>query len=108
MFKKFGGALKRLGRKAKIAASLMSVAAVTAITTVVASAAGETTDPTSSSASDLATVISSAGNDLKTAITTLVSTLSPILISVSVSGFGIYAVVMLFKLVKKMFSKAAG
>lgn len=104
MFKKFGGALKRLGRKAKIAASLMSVAAVTAITTVIASAE----ETTSSSGTSLADTIKSAGATLESSLSALVSALAPVLVSVSISGFGVYAVVMLFKLGKKLFSKAAG
>lgn len=105
MFKKFGGALKRLGRKAKIAASLMSVAAVTAITTIVASAEDTVT---TGSGSDISSVINTASASIKETLTTLVSTLAPVLVSVSVSGLGIYAVIMLFTLAKKLFKKAAG
>lgn len=104
MFKKFGSTLSWFGRKARIAASLMSVAAVTAITTVVSSAAGETTTTDNS----LAESIKSAGETLETSLTALVTALAPVLVTVSVSGLGIYGVVMLFKLGKKLFSKAAG
>lgn len=107
MFKKIGSALKRFGRKAKIAASLMSVAAVTAITTVIASAAGETTSSTSSSF-DFASVISDAGDTIQSTLLTLVNTLAPTLVTISVSGLGIYAIIMLFTLAKKLFKKAAG
>lgn len=106
MFKKFGGALKRLGRKAKIAATLMSVATVTAITTVIASAEEPTT--TVGSTYSLSSVISDAAASIKDTLTTLVSTLAPVLVSVSVSGLGIYAIIMLFTLAKKLFKKAAG
>lgn len=105
MFKKFGGALKRLGRKAKIAATLMSVATVTAITTVIASA--EETGTTASTF-DFSSVISSAGNTIQSTLLTLVNTLAPTLVTISVSGLGIYAIIMLFTLAKKLFKKAAG
>lgn len=106
MLKKFGGALKRLGRKAKIAVSLMSVAAVTAITTVIASAEEPTGTVTSSF--DFSKIVSDAGATLEKCLSNLVTSLTPVLITVSVSGLGIYAVIMLFTIAKKLFKKAAG
>ena len=91
----------RMSRKAKYCAAMMSAAIGTAIMSVVASAEDGT--PT-----NMQTVITDAGSQLKTEFGNLVSTVVPVLIGIAVTGLVIYGVIYLFRMAKKLFSKAAG
>lgn len=103
MFDRLKSFIGRMSRKAKCCTALMSAAVGTAIMSVAASAEGEATGST-----DIGSIITSAGNTLKSEFTTLVSTLVPVLIGIAVVGLGLYACIYLFRMAKKFFSKAAG
>lgn len=62
----------------------------------------------SSGTSAVTTVIQEAGSTLITQFTELATAVIPVIISIAVVGLGIYAVVYLFNMAKKFFSKAAG
>ena len=84
----------------KIAA--VSVAAVSALAMSVSAFAED------GGSNVMSEAISSAGDTLKSEFSTLVTTLVPTLVGIAIVGLGIYAVVILFKMAKSLFSKAAG
>lgn len=77
-------------------------AAVGACASIAVSACAE------SSSSDIESVVSSAGETLKSEFVTLVGVLVPILVGIAVVGLSLYAIIYLFKMAKKFFGEAAG
>lgn len=60
---------------------------------------------------DISTIVNSAGSTLQTQfvalVQALVQALVPVVIGVAVAGLGMYAIIQLFKLGKKLFGTAA-
>lgn len=56
---------------------------------------------------DISTIVNSAGSTLQTQFVALVQALVPVVIGVAVAGLGMYAIIQLFKLGKKLFGTAA-
>lgn len=56
---------------------------------------------------DISTIVNSAGSTLQTQFVALVQALVPVVIAVAVAGLGMFAIVNLFKLGKKLFKTAA-
>ena len=56
---------------------------------------------------DISSIVSSAGTTLKSQFVALVQALVPVVIAVAVAGLGMFAIVNLFKLGKKLFKTAA-
>ncbi len=56
---------------------------------------------------DISSIVNSAGSTLQTQFVALVQALVPVIIGVAVAGLGMYAIIQLFKLGKKLFSTAA-
>lgn len=56
---------------------------------------------------DISTIVNSAGSTLQTQMVALVQALVPVVIGVAVAGLGMYAVIQLFRLGKKLFGTAA-
>ena len=102
MFDRVKSFAKRMGNKLKYGAAIVSAAIGTAIMTVVASA-----DDSTSTASTLETAVTNAGAQLQSEFSTLVTTISPVLIGIAVTGLGIYAVIFLFRMAKRLFSAAS-
>ena len=98
---------KSLFTKAKINSKLFVTACITALTACAMSICACAEDA-SSAASSNAQIIQTAGTQLITEFTNLATALVPVIITISVTGLGIYAVIYLFKLVKQTFSRAAG
>ncbi len=96
---KFKSLSSRVKRKI-LPAALSAAVAVTSLSIV---ACAEET-----ASSDMTTIISDAGEQLKTEFVNLVSTLVPAVIGIAVVGLGIYGVITLFTMAKKFFKKAAG
>lgn len=101
MLNKIKGFLKRVGRKAVIA----GISAVSACAMAVSSFA---VDGTEAAGGNMASVINSAGTTLEAEFMAMVNSLVPVLIAIAMVGLGMYAIVYLFKMAKKMFGKAAG
>ena len=97
MFKK----LKALPKRIKAVVAVAPVAVVSAMTTVAASA--ETVE-----ANNMESMMKSAGEQLTTQFSTLVSTIVPVVIGILGSGLVIFGIIALIKLAKKTFSKVAG
>ncbi len=77
-------------------------AAITACAMSICASAAET-DTT-----DMSSIITTAGETLKTEFTLLVQTMVPLLVSIGVVGLSVFAIVSLFNMAKKFFKKAAG
>ncbi|MFQ7029540.1 MAG: hypothetical protein ACLU3P_02275 [[Eubacterium] siraeum] len=100
--------LKNLSGKAKkimlsvgtgvVAASAMAIAAC---------AEGAQGADGSATTLDISTIVNSAGSTLQTQMVALVQALVPVVIGVAVAGLGMYAVIQLFRLGKKLFGTAA-
>ena len=56
---------------------------------------------------DISSIVNSAGSTLQTQFVALVQALVPVVIGVAVAGLGMYAIIQLFKLGKKLFGTAA-
>ncbi len=87
----------------KVGAAVIGVCA-TSLLAVSAFAAAEGTE----SAGNMETVVNNAGTLLKSEFTSMVNSLVPILITIALVGLGMYAIIYLFKMAKKLFANAAG
>lgn len=83
-----------------VAASAMAIAACAEGSDAGTTTAGATT-------LDISTIVNSAGSTLQTQFVALVQALVPVVIAVAVAGLGMFAIVNLFKLGKKLFKTAA-
>lgn len=100
MFQKIKKAV--LKKFKRIAVKLMSVAAMISVLAVGAFAA-ESTD-----GGNMSSIINTAGTTLQAEFTSMVNSLVPVLIAIAMVGLGMYAIIYLFKMAKKLFAKAAG
>lgn len=94
--------LKALPKRIKAVAAAASVAVVSAMTTVAASA--ETVEATN----NMETMMKSAGDQLTEQFTSLVGTIIPVIIGILGSGLVIFGIMALIRLAKKTFGKVAG
>lgn len=100
MFFRIKNAILKKGKR--IAAVLMSVFTAVSVFAVGAFAADST-----EGGSNMAEIISSAGSTLQAEFLSLVKTLGPILITIAIAGLGMFAIIYLFKVAKKLFTNAA-
>ena len=94
--------LKNLSGKAKKIMLSVGTGVVAASAMAIAACAEEP-----SSTMDITTIVNSAGSTLQTQMVALVQALVPVVIGVAVAGLGMYAVIQLFRLGKKLFGTAA-
>lgn len=94
-----------ISKRAKKVLFGIVAAAFTCITLSISAYASE---DASSSSSVMGEAISSAATVIQAEFAALVNTLVPVLVTIAISGLGMYAVIMLFKFAKKLFAKAAG
>ena len=99
MFKFF----KNLSGKAKKIMLSVGTGVVAASAMAIAACAEEPASTTL----DISSIVSSAGTTLEAQFVALVQALVPVVIAVAVAGLGMFAIVNLFKLGKKLFKTAA-
>lgn len=95
---------KAFSKKVKrLAVAFMAVITTSAVLAIGAFAADST-----ESSSNMASIVNTAGTTLQEEFTAMVNSLVPVLIAIAMVGLGMYAIIYLFKMAKKMFAKAAG
>jgi len=87
-------------KKVKLLGACVMSALTVAIMTITASA--------STPALDMAALVESTGATLTAQFIAMVGALMPVIVGIAVTGLGIYAIVVLFRLAKSLFAKAAG
>ena len=99
--------LKNLSGKAKKIMLSVGTGVVAASAMAIATCAeGAQGADGSATTLDISTIVNSAGSTLQTQFVALVQALVPVVIGVA--GLGMYAIIQLFKLGKKLFATAAG
>lgn len=95
--------LKNLSGKTKKIMLSVGTGVVAASAMAIAACAEEPASTTL----DISSIVNSAGSTLQTQFVALVQALVPVVIGVAVAGLGMYAIIQLFKLGKKLFGTAA-
>ena len=91
---------KKLSSKAKRVILSIGTGVVAAATMAIGAFAEE--PAAGGTAQDLSSIVNTAGTTLKDQFIILVNTLVPVLIGIAVVGLGLYAVIYLFKMAKKL------
>lgn len=89
---------KSMMKKAKALIAAAAVAVTTAVCSVCASA------ETGEAASDMSAIISSAGEQITASFSDMTANIVPVITGIMIGGLGIYAIMMLIKLAKKIFN----
>lgn len=101
MLEKIKKVLKRCGRK--VSAVVIGVFATSLFAVSAFAAEGSE----GSSGSNMASIVNTAGETLQQEFTSMVNSLVPVLIAIAMVGLGMFAIIYLFKMAKKLFAKAA-
>lgn len=100
--------LKNLsGKTKKIMLSVGTGVVAASAMAIAACAEGAEGADGSATTLDISSIVSSAGTTLESQFVALVQALVPVVIAVAVAGLGMFAIVNLFKLGKKLFKTAA-
>lgn len=93
--------LKALFKRVKAIAAAASVAVVSAMTTVAASAATK-------EANNMESMLTTAGDEITSQFSSLVNTIIPVVIGILGTALVIFGIFALVKFAKKIFGKVAG